>query len=53
MIIKIPLSLYRKRAYNTHTDQMEPLRRYWVCNIKYRNAGLFHEIVAHYSVTYL
>jgi hypothetical protein len=53
MIIKIPLSVYREQAYDIIHDEMRPLRRWWVCNIKYRNTGIFREVVARFGVQYL
>jgi len=53
VIIKIPLSLRRRWVYSTNTDDIQPLRRWWICNIRYRNAGLFREVVARFGVQYL
>lgn len=52
-LIEIPLSLRRRQAYSSASDQMEPLHKYWAFTWKRETiCGNFTEIRIRFGVCY-
>jgi hypothetical protein len=54
MIIKLPLSIYRRQAYSIQTDSMLPLRRWFIVRIGMRRlTPAIREFAVTFGIHYL